>query len=127
MITAKYKNTRSDRDKIIESINRLKSAGYERKDDKNLKVSLSLDVLSGKISKKTEIVEYIFYKDIGEIHEVTSYTIHNLAKLKKILFGFTSPFIEAKNAVRAGLIDKNDLAILKSQFEPKAWVGERFT
>jgi hypothetical protein len=118
-----YKNTKEDRDRIVESINILQAEGYSRKDYPNQKIILEKVALKGKICKKVDIIEFIFIEHLKEIYRMDSQDIIGLNNLKSLLFGFSSPAIECENALKAGLISKRDIEIYKSNFTSEEWLN----
>jgi hypothetical protein len=116
-----YKNDRIGRDKVIGNIEVLEKDGYTRRDYQGSKVVLEKTVIKGMKSIKKDIVEFIFVRAKGEIHEVRSSKCTGLETIKEMLYGFTSPYIEAGNAIKAGLIDVADMNILKEQFTNSEW------
>jgi hypothetical protein len=116
-----YRNTHTDRAKIMEEIKRLIAQGYKRKDIANERVEMSKIILKGKKCFEESVISFVFNRNEQTIEKIETSRFGGINEAVGMLFGWSSPRIEIGNAVKAGLLDKQDEQILRKHYKDKEW------
>lgn len=117
---ATYKNDSRGRAVAMMHITKLVEEGYERSDSKEC-VKLTKQT-SGKVVQLHDIVELKHNPATKTIEVTQRQEKHDIDKALSMLYGFSSPKVECKNAVKAGLFDQTDVDILREEFTAEDWI-----
>ncbi len=117
-----YQNTRNGRNQILDEIGSLVSQGYTRHDYLNNAVVLEKVVLKGRRCTHKKVVRFVFNASKQEIRKETGERFDGVKDVRDLLYGWSSPKIECHNALKAGLLDENDVSILKMQYTDRNWI-----
>ncbi|WP_124118520.1 hypothetical protein [Paenibacillus xylanexedens] len=117
-----YKNDRLGRDRILDEIGSLVEQGYARQDYLGSSVVLEKAILKGKRCTHNKVVRYVFHAGKQEIYRQEEERFDGIKDVRDLLYGWSSPIVECHNALRAGLLDENDVSIYKMQYTDRSWI-----